>query len=98
MHERRREVEQALTRQPSLVFAGIRQAWASGDSQTRREILGELFEELDVREGEIAGYKARDDRAAEVTMIMESITDKASDSAWEFQTLNLLSQPPPCPL
>jgi hypothetical protein len=68
-----------------------------GDSQTRREILGELFEELDVREGEIVGYKARDDGAAEVSVIMESIGDKPKGGARGYQTLNLLTQLPPGP-
>ena len=48
-------------------------------------------------EGEIVGYKARQDRTAEVTNIMEPISDKDESEGWGFQTLNLVDSTPSRP-
>jgi hypothetical protein len=42
-----------------IVLDDILTAWREGDAQGRRELLGTLFEELDVGDGRIVGYRPR---------------------------------------
>ena len=60
-----------LPERPPLLFTGVLAAWDGGDSVTRRELLGQLFDALDVENGEIVRYMPRSDRAAEIARLME---------------------------
>jgi hypothetical protein len=44
-----------------------------GDPQTRRDLLGQLFDALDVEDGAVAAILPRSDRAAEVAALMERV-------------------------
>jgi hypothetical protein len=56
-----------------LDFAGVLSAWDSGDALIRRDLLVQLFDALDVEDGEVVAYLPRSDRAAEVAALMERL-------------------------
>ncbi len=58
-------------REPPIVLDDILVAWNEADPQGRRELLGALFDELDVQDGRIVGYKPSYDHAAEIAALME---------------------------
>jgi DNA invertase Pin-like site-specific DNA recombinase len=66
--------------QPSIVLDGILAAWNGSDAQGRRELLGTLFDELDVEDGRIIGYKPRHDHEVEVTALMERVFERRTDA------------------
>jgi DNA invertase Pin-like site-specific DNA recombinase len=63
----------APTLQPSIVLADVLAIWNQADARVRRDLLGALFDELDVWNGRIVGYKPRQDHAAEVVALMERV-------------------------
>jgi DNA invertase Pin-like site-specific DNA recombinase len=73
LHEIRSELEGAVRSDPPIPLDGIWQAWQTGDQVTRRELLGLLFDELDVDAGAIVGYKPRQDQAAYVARLMDRL-------------------------
>jgi DNA invertase Pin-like site-specific DNA recombinase len=56
-----------------LDFTGVLEAWDSGDPLTRRELLLQLFDALDVEDGEVASWLPRSDRASEVVRLMDRV-------------------------
>jgi DNA invertase Pin-like site-specific DNA recombinase len=67
----REEIKAARVAEPTVRLDGVLDTWETGDPQVRRELLGELFDELDVRDGEIVGCKPRSDREAEVSALLD---------------------------
>jgi hypothetical protein len=47
------------------------EGWRTGDPRTRRELLGEFFEELNVEDGRVASVVPRRDRAVQVANLIE---------------------------
>ena len=86
LQERRRKVLAAMESAESPVpLDGILDAWNQGDAQTRRELLQAFFDELDVRDGEIVGYKLRTDKQDEVAALLDPILNGSSES-WHALT------------
>gem|GEM_PF-2465448 len=56
-----------------LDFRGVLAQWDGGDAKIRRGLLGSLFDALDIEDGEVAAFKPRADRAADVAEIMECL-------------------------
>jgi hypothetical protein len=54
---------------------GIAAQWKSGDTHTRRELLGALFEWLHVKERRIIGYTPRADRGSRVALLLGTALD-----------------------
>lgn len=67
----REEIRAAQIAEPAIRLDGVLEAWETGDAQTRRELLRELFDELDVRDGEIVGCRPRNDREVEVSALLD---------------------------
>jgi hypothetical protein len=47
-------------------------------AQTRRDRLGELFDQLDVEEGHIVGVKPREGREAEVATLIDILASQGA--------------------
>lgn len=71
LKELREQLRGALPTKRSLRVKGILDLWQRGDEHARRQLLGNLFERLVVRDGEIVEYVPRADRAAEVIALVE---------------------------
>jgi hypothetical protein len=79
---------------PRLVdrIDGLVSLWKAGSVSARRAVLLELFDELDVKEGRIVGYKPRDDahgRAAEVEAVLRQIDSWRSPGGIRTRDLSL---------
>lgn len=59
-------------RQP-LDFSGALGAWNSGYALTRRQLLTELFDAIDVEDEEVVALKPRTDRDADIAEVMEGL-------------------------
>ena len=73
--KRLRQLQQELASaasEPAVVpLEGVLEAWDQGDALIRRQLLGNLFAELDVERGRVIRYQPRTDRAATVVKLME---------------------------
>ena len=68
---------------PPLDFTGVLDAWNTGDPQTRRHLLGQLFDALDVEDAQVVSYLPRSDRAAEVAALMDHVLVGAEREGFE---------------
>jgi hypothetical protein len=57
---------------PAMDFTGILAAWDGGDPDSRRQLLGYVFDVLDVEDGQVTAYVPRADRATEVMALFAS--------------------------
>jgi len=73
------EFETLEVERPPINLVGILDAWNTGDPVTRRELLANLFDELDVEGGQIVGVKPRQDRAAEIAALIDLIYGEPPD-------------------
>ena len=72
MQEQQASIQSSLHRPSETVqIEGIADAWRRGDALLRRELLGELFEALIVRDGAVVEYAAHRGRVAEVVAMVE---------------------------
>ena len=70
----RDELAQAVApSRPPLDFTGVLAAWDGGDTVVRRQLLAQLFDALDVEDGEVVSYLPRSDRAAEVAALIDGL-------------------------
>ena len=56
-----------------LDFTGVLGAWDSGDPLVRRQLLGEVFDAIDIEDGMVVAYLPRADRSAEVSLLLEGL-------------------------
>jgi hypothetical protein len=70
-------VAAVVTATPPVELEGLLDAWRAGLPVIRRELLGRLFDGLEVNEGQIVRYVPRKDREAAVTSLV--------DRAWRSQ-------------
>jgi hypothetical protein len=62
-----------------IVLDDVLTAWREGDAQGRREFLRTLFEELDVRDGRIVGYRPKRDHEVDVARLMDWLFERRTD-------------------
>jgi hypothetical protein len=72
----RADLAAASDRAPPIVLDNILDAWNDADNQGRREMLGALFDELDVADNRIVGYKPRCDYETDVAALMECVFER----------------------
>jgi len=65
------QLQGELPAKRSIQVKGIRDLWDRGDADSRRQLLGTLFERILVIDGVIIEYVPRPDRAAEVIALVE---------------------------
>jgi hypothetical protein len=52
-------------------LGGVLEAWQAGDSVSRRDLLATLFDDMDVRDGQIVAVKPRSNLVAEVSELID---------------------------
>jgi hypothetical protein len=73
-----RELQAFVNEQPVAwaPLGSLTEGWRTGDPRTRRELICEFFDELNVEDGRIATAVPRRDRAAQVANLIEHAFDE----------------------
>jgi hypothetical protein len=73
-----RELQAVVSEKPVAwaPLGSLTEGWRTGDPRTRRELICEFFDELNVEDGRIATAVPRRDRAAQVANLIEHAFDE----------------------
>jgi DNA invertase Pin-like site-specific DNA recombinase len=67
----RKQLTDVKQRRQRIRLAGVLDAWQAGDAVSKRDLLGTLFDEIDVHGGQIVAVKPRGDLLAEVSELID---------------------------